>query len=141
TLCLARFTWALQLVLDTPMDLRKALPLALDAAGNPYFSDHRYEVARSIEQGCTLHDALAKTGVLPAELLHSIAVGEEAGSLVETMRRESAEYQDRAATAISVLAQIVGYAVWLGVAALIIFLIFRLASFYIGVINDAASGL
>jgi type II secretory pathway component PulF len=138
TLCLARFAWALQLVLDSPMDLRQALPLALDATGADYYARHGAAVARRIEQGATLHQALAATGAFPTELLDSIAVAEEAGALVETMQRESSEYERRAAASVGLLAQIAGYAVWLGVAGLIITLIFRIfTTAYLGPIRGA----
>ena len=136
TLALSRFTWALQLVLDTPMDLRRALPLALQATGNDYYARHGSGVAQRIEQGQSLHAALASTGVLPVDLLDSIAVGEESGRLVETMQRQSSEYQERAASAISILAQVAGYFVWILVAAAIILMIFRIFSFYVGTINS-----
>ena len=49
-------------------------------------------------------------------------------------------YQDQARAALNVLATVGGFAVWVVVAAIIIFLIFRLAMFYIGVLNIAALG-
>ncbi len=136
TLALARFTWALHQVFDTPMDLRKALPLALDATANDYYNRHGAEVASSIERGMTITDSLAFTGVFPRDLLDAIAVGEQSGSLVETMRRQSEDYQQRAATAMSLLAQMLGYLVWALVAGLIIMLIFRIFSSYTNMLLD-----
>ncbi len=135
TLALSRFTWALQLVLDTPMDMRRALPLALEATGNDYYACEGPGVALRIEQGQSLHAALTATGVFPLDLLDSIHVGEESGRLVETMERQSNEYQERAGLAISILAQ-AGYLVWVLVAVMIILMIFRIFSFYIGTINS-----
>jgi len=136
TLALSRFTWALQLVLDTPMDLRRALPLALEATGNDYYACEGSGVALRIEQGQSLHAALTAAGVFPVDLLDSIHVGEESGRLVETMERQSSEYQERAGIAISILAQAAGYLVWALVAAMIIMMIFRIFSFYVGTINS-----
>jgi len=136
TLALSRFTWALQLVLDTPMDLRRALPLALEATGNDYYACKGPGVALQIEQGQSLHTALTAAGVLPVDLLDSIHVGEESGRLVETMERQSSEYQERAGLAISILAQSAGYLVWTLVAGMIILMIFRIFSFYVGTINS-----
>jgi type II secretory pathway component PulF len=130
TLALARFTWALQLVFDTSMDMRKALPLALDATGNDFYRQQGPRVARNIGQGMTLHLALAETGAFPRDLLDAIAVGEQSGMLAETMERQANDYRERAATAISILAQFVGYLVWAAVAALIIMLIFRVFGAY-----------
>jgi type II secretory pathway component PulF len=131
TLGLARFTWALELVLDTAMDLRKALPLALDASGNDLLRSLGPQVARRIGHGATIHESLAETDAFPVELLDAIAVGEQSGMLQETMERQAKEYQERSAAAISVLAQFFGYIVWALVAALIIVLIFRVANMYL----------
>lgn len=136
TLALARFTWALQLVLDTPMDLRKALPLALHATGNDTYSQHSQEVVQRIQQGQSITQSLATTGVFPSELLDNIAVGEESGRLVETMQRQAIEYEERSGTAIALLAQFAGYAIWVLVAVFIIVMIFRLFSFYVNTINS-----
>jgi type II secretory pathway component PulF len=131
TLALARFAWALELVFDTSMDLRKALPLALDATGNDYYRQLGPRVAQSIQRGMSLQMALAETGAFPRDLLDAIAVGEQSGMLQETMERQAEEYRQRAATAISILAQFFGYLVWALVAALIVMLIFRVANVYL----------
>lgn len=133
TMALARFTWAMQLVLETSMDLRKALPLALDATGNDHYRSLGPRVASSISRGSTLHMALAETGSFPKDLLEAISVGEEAGMLAETMERQSKDYQQRAVSAIGLLAIIFGGVIWALVATLIIVLIFRV---YGGHIND-----
>ncbi len=130
TLLLARFTWALHLVLDTPMDLRRALPLALETTGNNYYTRHARAVASHIEQGQDIHSTLAATDCFPSDLLDAIATGEQSGQLVEQMGRLSDEYQDRATLAINVLAQIAGYGTWLMVATLIIIMIFQLYGQY-----------
>lgn len=136
TLALARFTWSLQLILDTSMDLRKALPLALDATGNDYYRGLGPQVASNIQRGMTLTASLADTGAFPADLLDAIAVGEQTGMLSETMQRQSVEYQRRAALAISIIAQVFGYLIWALVAAMIVVLIFRVMGPYIGMIED-----
>jgi type II secretory pathway component PulF len=131
TLAMARFTWALQLVFDTSMDLRKALPLALEAAGNDYYRQQGPRIARNIGQGMTLHAALAETGAFPRDLMEAIAVGEQSGMLQETMERQANDYRERAAAAISILAQCFGHVVWAAVAAFIVVLIFRVANVYL----------
>ena len=136
TLALARFTWAMQLVLDTSMDLRRAIPLALDATGNEYFAQHGPAVARSIQGGSDLHTTLAMTQAFPTDMLDHISVGEQSGRLAETMQHQAKEYQEKSALAISILAQFAGYAVWAVIAAFIILMIFRLFSFYLGTIQS-----
>ena len=136
TLCLARFAWAAQLVFDTPMDLRRAVPLALEATGNDHYARHGDAVAEQIQQGMDLHTVLYQTGAFPGEMLDAIAVGEQSGMLAEVMRRQADEYQERSAAALGILAQVCGYAIWVAVAVLIIAMIFRLASFYVGTLQS-----
>ena len=139
TLVLARFTWALRLVLDTSMDLRKALPLALDATGHDVYRQLGPQVARNISQGMPLHIALGDTGEFPKELLESIAVGEQTGMLAEVMERQSKDYHARSMTAIGVLARALGGVVWVLIAAMIIVLIFRVFNGYASAINRLAA--
>jgi type II secretory pathway component PulF len=136
TLAMAQFTWALQLVSDTPMDLRRALPLALEASGNDRYATLGPKVATRIQQGATIYEALHETGQFPLPLLNAIDVGEQTGMLAETMQRQAREYQERAAMAIKIIAQALGYVVWAVVAGIIIMLIFRLAGFYTGTIES-----
>jgi type II secretory pathway component PulF len=135
TLALAKFTWALQLVLDTPMDIRKAIILALNATGNDYYARHGDEIGHRIEQGQTVTQALLATRVFPSELIDSIAVGEESGRLVETMEREARDYEERSGQAIAILAQFAGYLIWVLVAAFIIVMIFRMFASYVGMLE------
>ncbi|MDZ4656732.1 MAG: type II secretion system F family protein [Bythopirellula sp.] len=136
TLALAKFTWALQLVLDTPMDIRKALVLALNATGNDYFARHGADIAQRIERGQSVTQSLAATGVFPSDLLNSIAVGEESGQLVETMQREAVNYEEKSGTALSVIAQFAGYLIWLLVASFIVVMIVRMYMSYIDTIKS-----
>lgn len=136
TLAIAKFTWALQLVLDTPMDIRKALTLAFNATDNGYFSQHTPQVLQQIERGQSVTQSLAGTGIFPSDFLDTFAVGEESGRLVEAMQRASEDYEERAASAISILAQFAGYAIWLVIAIFIIFMIFRIFFFYLDTLNS-----
>jgi type II secretory pathway component PulF len=139
TLALARFTWALQLLLDTDMDLRKSLPLALDTTGHDAYRRLGPQIARRIGSGATLHGALAETSVFPVDLLDAISVGEQTGTLAETMQRQSKAYQERSAIAIGVLARFVGGIVWILVACLLIVLIFRVFTGHVNAINTLSN--
>ena len=135
TLALARFTWAMHLVLDTPMDLRRAIPLALETTGNRYYTRHAKAIVSQIEQGRNIPSSLAATGCFPSDLLDAVATGEQSGQLVEQMGRLSDDYQERATLAINLLAQAAGYGTWLLVAVLIIVMIFQLFGQYVAQIE------
>jgi type IV pilus assembly protein PilC len=88
-------------------------------------------VQQLITQGDELHHALRVTGQLPAEFLDAIEVGEETGKLPEAMERLSRSFDDRSRAAIQRLSVVAGVVVWVGVAILIISLIFQLYGNYL----------
>ena len=137
TLCLARIAWSLHLTLDTDMNLVTALPLVLRSAGNHYYEKHARLVTRYIQDGHEIHEALAATRAFPRDFLEIVEVGEASGTLPEAMERLSQQYEERAEVAIRSLSMMVSIGVWIAVAALIIWMIFRLALFYINTLYSA----
>ena len=137
TMALAQMAWTLHLTMNVAMDLRQLLPIALRSTGNDYYARRSEEVVADVVGGREIHEALRATRAFPEEFLEVLEVGELSGSLVESMGRLSAQYEERARAAVATLATLAGFAVWAAVAMLIILLIFRLASFYLGAINDA----
>ena len=121
------------------MELKRALALALDSTHNVEFISQRDQILGVIQRGHEVHVALAQSNVFPKELLDAVQVGEESGRLPETLAILSRQQLDEARAALAILTRLAGYAVWLLVALLIIALIFRLAGFYIGMINAAAA--
>jgi type II secretory pathway component PulF len=87
--------------------------------------------------GRPLHIALGNTRAFPATFLDALAVAEESGQIVESMDRLSKRYEDEAETAVKAIAVILGVAVALLVMGIIVLMIFRLAGFYVGTLNEA----
>ena len=137
TMALARFAWTLQLTTATALDVKRALSLSLSSTRNAMFMSKDQEVQDRIQSGESIHDALTKTGIFPVEFLHAVQVGEESGRLSETMTIIARQQLDAARRAMAALTKVAGYGVWLLVAGLIITLIFRLASVYLGNLNQA----
>jgi type IV pilus assembly protein PilC len=136
-IALARLTWALHLALNVEMDLRRVVPLVLRATGNDYYVQHSDQVVADIVDGHPMHVAFGRTGAFPADFLDALAVAEESGRIVESMDRLSKRYEEEAETAVKAIAVIFGILVAALVMGIIILMIFRLAGFYIGTINEA----
>ncbi len=139
TFSLARLTWAMYVTLNTGMDPRKALALSLASTRNVLYTQHTDSVLRSIRAGRDIHGTLSETGAFPHAFLDAVEVGEESGTLAETMANMSNLYQEEARMAMRVIAAVMGFLVFVLVAIIIIFFIFRIASAYIGILNEAAS--
>jgi type II secretory pathway component PulF len=140
TLALAQFAWTMYITLDAGMDLLKALPLCLRSTGNAHFTDHTTEIIQEIRGGSEITHALADTKAFPHIFLDSVRVGEESGRLPETLAILSDQYQDQAKRAMAALTVVGGFVVWGLVAMLIIMAIFKVASVYLGTLNDALKG-
>jgi type IV pilus assembly protein PilC len=138
SLAIARVAWTLHVTMNAGMEVRRSVRLSMRSAGNAYYADRADAIDKKIAQGCSLDEAFRAGQCFPHDFLDFIQVGEHSGTLVETLARCSKEYQDQARRAMTTLTAIAGYAVWLVVAGIIVSLIFRLAFFYIGVLNDAA---
>lgn len=135
-LALARIAWVLHDTLNVAMDLRHMVPLALRATGNDYYTRHVDSIVAQVGAGETLWASFSRSGAFPRDFIEALMVAEESGRIVESMERLSKRYEEEADSALKTLAVVAGFVVWLFVAALITFLIFRLAGFYFGTIND-----
>ncbi len=140
TVALARLAWVMSQTMNTTMELRHSLKLSLQSTRNARYIDRIDRIDAQIAAGNSIYEAFCEAGGFPADFLESLHVGEQSGNLVESMAHVADLYQEQARSALSILATIAGFAVWLVVAAIIIFLIFRLAMFYIGALGGAGLG-
>jgi type IV pilus assembly protein PilC len=92
-----------------------------------------------VKRGNELYDALkASRAPFPAEFLEMILTGEETGNVSEVMDRVANQMREDAERKLKIAAQFTSYAIYGMVALMIIFFIFRIASVYIGMVNQAA---
>ncbi len=138
TFALARFAWTLSLASETSMNVRSALRLALRGTNSSYYRNREEVIDRAIVQGRPIHESLRAAGVFPREFVEILETGEVSGKLSDALHFLAREYQQRAEAMSGVLTKLASLGTWMAVALIIIFFIFRLASFYIGAIQDAA---
>lgn len=137
TLALTRFTWALHLTMGTGMDIRKALTLAFSAAAYGPITDKLPGVLKEIDAGASLFDAFLDTKAFDENMMMFVQSGDESGSLPEAMERLSKEFFQQCVFRLKTLS-IIGFFLIFGcVASVIIFFIFKIFSFYVGMLNSA----
>jgi type II secretory pathway component PulF len=136
-IALARLAWALHLTMNVEMDLRRLVPLVLRATGSDYYIRHSDQIVADVAAGHSLYIAFGRSGAFPPSFIDTLAVAEESGQIVESMDRLSKQYEDAAEAAVRAIAVALGVLVGLLVMGIIVLLIFRLAGFYFGTINDA----
>jgi type II secretory pathway component PulF len=141
TSALSRLAWTLSLSLDSGLDARRAMQLALRSTENAYYTSHLEDVDAAIVRGNEFHEALRATGIFPDDFVHALEVAEVSGTHGESLQRLAIDYRERTKSAARALTIAATTAVWIFVAGVLIFLIFRLALSYIGMIYDALEPL
>ncbi len=135
-LALSRLSWTISLTTNTSLDLRKVLELSLRSTHNARYTDHLDTIVADAVGGHEIYEAFASTGVFRDDFLDVLEVAERSGTLPESMAHLAGQYQDQARRMMTTLALVGGFAIWGLIAIAIIAVIFRIASFYIGTIND-----
>jgi type II secretory pathway component PulF len=141
TLALMRLTWGLHLTMRTGMDVCRALTLSFQGSGFAPIRDQLPVILDTVENGGTLSDAFQTAKYLEDDLLSSVDSGEQSGNLPELMHKLTDQYFQESLLNLKILSVTGGFVVYGCIAFCIIFIIFRLFSFYIGIINDAVSGI
>jgi type IV pilus assembly protein PilC len=134
---IARFSWAFYLTQEAGMPIDQSLAASLKATANGAFIAATPQIVQDVRNGESLTDSLANSTLFPAEFVQMVHVGENTGTVPETLNRLSPQFEDQARRSLRNLAAAAGWAVWCLVAAFIIFLIFRIVFWYTGMINDA----
>jgi type IV pilus assembly protein PilC len=128
---LARICLALRLTLDSSMPITQALRLSLRAADNAAYEALSDDVIDAVKSGTGLTDTLVRTRMFPLDFMAVLEVGEESGQLPEAMGRQAKHYQEVAEHRMKLLTQAASWAVWMIVAGIIIFVIFRIFTGFI----------
>ena len=137
---LARYSWAFALTQNAGMDIRESLTASLNATENGAFAAAAEPVWAQVSAGDELADALRSTRLFPADYLEMVEVAEASGSVPEMLDRIGPDLEADARRSLSALSAAVGWGVWALVAAFIIYVIFSVATTYVGMIQDAAAG-
>jgi type II secretory pathway component PulF len=136
TMALSRLAWTLHVTFHAGMEVRRALRLSLESTHNARYTDHVPAIEAAINRGDSLYEAFSSTGIFPPEFLDHLQVGEHGGKVVEAMASLAGQYRKQAEAALVTLSTLAGLAVWIIIAAVIIALIFRIFSFYVGTLNS-----
>ncbi len=138
TITLSRFCWTLSLSLGSGLDPIRSVNLSLDSTASDYYRSGSRDAETAVRNGATLTGMLKATSLFPKEFLQRIEVAEHSGTDAESIEFLTREYEERARRAIKVLAGTATVLIRVIVMGLLIFLIFRLASTYIGALNGAS---
>lgn len=137
TFAISRLTRSMHLTMKTGMDIYEALELSFRSAAYPPISRYYTQIKTILSTGGTIFEAFRSCRIFSDLVLMELHVAEETGTIPESMGRIADEYFEESILRAKTLTLLGGVAVGLFVAGIIIFFIFRLAFFYIGMIQSA----
>lgn len=132
--------WCRVAALSSAVGLDAGRLVSLSSGAAPGLAVDPRSLEQRLRSGATLAEAIDRTGRFPNRLVESIAVGEATGNTAEVLDRLAAEYQDEARAGMELAVKIAGFLVWAAVAAIVVMLVLRIFSTYVGAIQRAAGG-
>jgi type IV pilus assembly protein PilC len=136
----ARFSWAFYLTQESGMPIDDSLNASLRATSNGAFIAAGDRIVHDVENGESLTDAFAASGLFSPDFIQMVHVGETTGTVPETLHRLSPQFEEQARRSLRALAAAAGWTIRAAVAGFIIFLIFRIAFWYVSQINANLPG-
>jgi type II secretory pathway component PulF len=140
-LAMGRLCWSLGMALDAGLDAIRSVELAIESTQNPFYLSRVEPVKLAIaERGTEFYEAFRDADGFPVDFLDMLEAAEISGTMSESLVRMSHNYDEEARRSMRTLTMVCTGGIWLLVTGFLIFLIFRLASFYIGMINNVMNG-
>lgn len=133
---ISRFSWAYALTQQTGMSVQKSIEASFRATNNGAFAAAIPDVNAAVTNGDDLSEALRWSGLFPEDFLQIIMVAEESGTVPEQLERLSPDFDDQARRSLKVLTTTASFVIWGAVATLIVYMIFKIFSQYIGMLNE-----
>lgn len=136
---ISRFSWCFALTQQAGMSIRPSLDCSLRATANGAFIMAEPLIWDELNQGESFAEALSAARLFPVEYLQFVETAEQTGTIPEQLDRMSRHFEEDANRALQRLGAIFSQLIWLLVAGMIIYFIFRIVMLvYIGPLNAAA---
>jgi type II secretory pathway component PulF len=133
---MGRFCLALRMTMETGMSAHDAVRQSLRATGNAAFTTSEPYVVARVKSGEEINVALRQCPAFTPEFLDILEVAEVSGQIPEVMARQAEHYREEAARRLKGLTRFANFAIYAVVSLLMIVAIFRIASLYLGALNQ-----
>lgn len=137
TIAISRFCWTMAISLDSGLDPIRCIQLSLESTNSDYYRAGADDAENAIRGGATLAGALQATALFPDDFIGRIDISEHSGTDAESISHLAREYDERAKSAIKMIAGAATILIRTTVILVFVFLIFRIASVYINALNGA----
>jgi type IV pilus assembly protein PilC len=103
----AKFTRTLSTLVRSGVNIITALEIVAKTSGNVVIEQAVIRTKMSIQEGETISQPLAQTGVFPPMVTRMISVGEKTGALEEMLQKIAVFYEEQVDTAVAALTSII----------------------------------
>ncbi len=125
-LCVSRFASSMALGIKAGNEIRDTIRFSAASMENPILERRALRAVGFIEQGDTIAESLAKTGVFPRLISQMYMTGEQSGKLFETMDHIAGITQEQAENALKTITTVFVFLVYLTLIGVVGFIIIRL---------------
>jgi type II secretory pathway component PulF len=125
-IALMRFCMSINMTMETGMPITEAVELSMRATGNPVFDARAEVVGKELHDGEDFTVALKHSRIFPEDFLNILANAEEGGRTPEVMEQQADFYADEARRRLTILSRVASGLIYLFVACLLVFMIFRI---------------
>jgi type II secretory pathway component PulF len=126
---LSRLTWSFALGLESGMDARRVVELAIAATQNANYEQHSAAISAGVGRGQTFYESFQQTHAFPDDFLFALESAEIAGVTSESLLRLTNQYEQKASDSLRILTMAASALTWVTIALVIILAIVRLAMF------------
>lgn len=135
----ARFIQTLAITIEAGVDAVSAIDLAFRSAGTASFQGKAIQCKQAIMQGQDVHTVLSDTHLFQDETLEVIELGEASGKLAESLDKHFKHLKGQVRNSMAKVTYLASGLIWIVIAAVIIFIIFRVFSMYVNGMGDRAT--
>lgn len=121
--CVARFCRTLGTLLTSGVPILQALEIAQGATGNRDFSARLGDTLASLREGAGLAQPLRETRLFPPQVLETIEVGQESGTLADVLERAGDRADEEVDHALRTFVAVLEPALIVAVAGVVFFVI------------------
>ncbi|MBI3324647.1 MAG: type II secretion system F family protein [Candidatus Omnitrophica bacterium] len=120
---LSRFARAFGLLLEHGVPILQATEVAIPVVGNRFLREHLSKLPALLKEGGSLAASLKSVAVAPPFVVHTVAVGEEAGRAGEALIEVADFYEEEVSRLLEIAASLLEPMMILGVGAVVGFIV------------------
>ena len=141
TIAIARFSWSMEVMTAGGVRILDAIKWSMEATANGAFEARSAGIIRQVESGVPFYEALQRSGLFPHDYTEMVSVAEESGSMPDIFARLARQYFEKMEAALKALGQVIFWLIWMAVAGVIIYHIFRIFGSIYGPVIDLTNNM